>query len=99
MCGELDLFFAQTADMPGGGFKGQHSARRKKQEKTAARVMAEAEGVLSYRPPTSVPPGEKGKKKRRMKKSMRWCDPALLSGGGDKTKKKLQTETKLSAVS
>ena len=43
-----------------------------------------------------MPPGS-GKKKRGMKRSMTWHDPSLLVNRSDKTSKKLQTETKLSA--
>ena len=60
------------------------------------RTLAEADDVYNYKPPTRVPPGER-KRKRSMKKSMMWCDPSLLVNGGDKTSKKLQTETMLRA--
>ena len=62
------------------------------------RTLAEADGVCGYKPPSRVPPGP-GKKKRSrgMRKSMTWHDPSLLINRGDKTSKKLQTETKLTA--
>ena len=60
------------------------------------RTLAEADGVCGYQPPLRVPPGP-GKKKRSMKRSMTWRDPSLLVNRGDKTSKKIQTETQLSA--
>ena len=64
------------------------------------RTLAEADGVCRYQPPSRVPPGpgrKKPRKKRGMKRSMTWHDPSLLVNRSDKTSKKLQTETKLSA--
>ena len=82
--------------MPGGGRKGMHSGRLAKKRKNMAQLLAEADLISGYRPPTRVPRG-RGKRQRSMRKDMRWLDPSLLVNGGDKKSKKTQTEIKLRA--
>ena len=86
--------------MPGGGLPGQHRDRLQAARRNMTRTLAEADGVCKYQPPPRVPPGpgrKKPRKKRGMKRSMTWRDPSLLVNRGDKTSKKIQTETQLSA--
>ena len=51
-----------TANMPGGGLKGQHSGRLARKRKNMAKYLAEANGVAPFIPPTRLRKGPARKK-------------------------------------
>ena len=67
--------------------RGVHSGRLARKRTNMAQILAEMDVISMYRPPTQVP--RKTKRKRSMRKDMRWLDPSLLINGGDKTSKKI----------
>ena len=61
-----------TANMPGGGLKGQHSGRLARKRKNMTKYLAAANGVAPFIPPPRLQKGparKKGKRKRRISKS------------------------------
>ena len=62
--------------MPGGGIKGMHSGRLAKKRKNVAQLLAEADPISAYRPPTKVP------RQAKRQRSMRKVDAKRATGRG-----------------